>query len=140
MAFETDVRAAERLIAELAKPLPPDKESLGVEGMFDPWALFDGMQRVGAYSSDIDMVAIWSLEALSQRYGIGWFPREYQLAAEMFFHMLCGNHYCDYGVSPRGAFMTAESAPHLTAWIAKYREWYVVNWGKECPPWVASPA
>lgn len=130
-AAKTDRKAADRLRALLEKPLPPTKDEASGED-FDPWDAFDGI--VGAYDSEIDEMAIKTLEAIINRTTFNLQKGEHGLFVQFFLHILAGHHYVEYGTSPRGAFPTYQATDVLfPLWIAKWRQWYAIYWSEEAP-------
>lgn len=116
--------AAGRVQAILARPMPSDEQSLGVEGDFDPWDVFPALY--GGYSSDFDCCAIQVLEDLRDK---TW--TRHDLAAEMLREMLCTAGLCDYGSSPRVCFPTPEFKALLPDLIEKWRAYSLVAWGED---------
>ena len=126
-----DTAAAARIAALLQLPAPT-KEDVGAQGFFDPWDAFDGI--MGAYDSEIDELAVKTLEAVRDRTTFELMKGQHHLFVQFFLHVLAGHHYVDYGTSPRGAFPTWGYTSDLwQAWIDKWKAWYVVNWEEEFP-------
>lgn len=100
---------------------PVDKD-MSVDS-FDPWEPF---QLYGSYSSEFDDMAIRVLTDIET----GKFDNR-NLADEMFREMLCNLDFCDYGTSPRTCFPTLEFRKLLPRYIAKWKEYYKVQWDEE---------
>ena len=122
-AISVEKKAAERIAALLALPLPAGQHECGMEGVFDPWDLFP---LYGSYSDDFDQCAIAVLQQLQARqFG----PAD--LAAQMFQEMLCNLHLCDYGTSPRCCFPTPEFRPLVPALLEKWIAFSRIQWAEE---------
>jgi hypothetical protein len=117
--LRVDREAVERLVAELAKPMPVDRDDMHSE-TFDPWELFPALY---GYSSDFDDLAIDVLVEINTKV-----KKRSDLAAEMFREMLCSAHLCDYGTSPRVCFATQGFMALLPELIEKWRTWRTVKW------------
>lgn len=113
--------AAARVRAIVALPMPED-DNVGVDGEFDPWAVFPALY--GSYSSDFDECAI---EVLTQLLSDGRNMR-HDLGAEMLREMLCTSHLCDYGTSPRACFPTTQFREMLPALIEKWQAYSNLAW------------
>lgn len=113
------------LKALLEKPV---EEDMSVDS-FDPWEPF---QVYGSYSSEFDDMAIRVLTDIQdKRFD------NHSLADEMFREMLCQLDFCDYGTSPRTCWWSYGDYKHddlLTTYIAKWKEYYKAQWGKEYEP------
>jgi hypothetical protein len=116
---KADREAAEKVAAELRKPLAESAEENFGPDNFDPWELFP---LFGSYSSDFDEMAIEVLKGLDENN-----PRS-DLAAEMFREILCKMHLCDYGTSPRACFPTQEFRVLLPEFIAKWEAYSKLQW------------
>lgn len=98
------------------------EEDMSVDS-FDPWEPF---QLYGSYSSEFDDMAIRVLTDISK----GEFDN-HNLADEMFREMLCYLNFCDYGTSPRTCFPSTEFRELLPQYIAKWKEYYKVQWNED---------
>jgi hypothetical protein len=123
--------AAEKVRAELAKPLPVDQYEIGGDDTFDPWALFPCLY--GSYSQAFDDMALLVLRnmelARQDRYDEQDWAGE-GLAHEMFREMLCNAELCNYGTSPRVCFVNREFGEMLPELIAKWEAFSEVHWGQ----------
>lgn len=122
--------AAEELEKLLARPMAPTKHYIGVIDVktdepefFDPWDIFP---LYGNYSSEFDDMALEVLENLLNGNRV-----DETLAHEMFREMLCQKNLCDYGTSPRVCFPTTRFKELLPEYIAKWKEYYELAWGKD---------
>lgn len=120
-----EAEAIAKLKELLKKPISEDDQMISVDD-FDPWEHF---QLYGSYSSVFDDMAILTLtDILNGTYEA---EKEYELAQEMFREMLCEQGLCDYGTSPRVCFPTAEFKKLLPEYIAKWKEYYKMMWGRD---------
>lgn len=120
-----DREAAERVAAELAKPMPEERDDLMDADRFHPWNILPAIH--GNYSSDFDDCAIEVLTALIENN----FNGRHDLAAEMLREMLCVANLCDYGSSPRVCFPTPGFAALLPELLARWKDYYQLHWGQE---------
>lgn len=130
--IEKQDTAAEKVRAELAKPLADDRYMQGGDDTFDPWALFPYLY--GSYSKAFDDMALGVLRhlqfAAEDRYdAIIW--QQETLAHEMFREMLCTADLCDYGSSPRVCFATEAFKDILPALIAKWQDYSAMYWAED---------
>lgn len=112
--------AAERLEAELNKPMPAYDGEVGMEGFFDPWGIFP---IYGSYSSEFDECAIAVLSELQRNV-----KERDDLGAEMFREMLCKLELCSYGSSPRVCFPTSRVRALLPRWIDQWKTYSALQW------------
>ncbi len=122
--LEQNRKAAERVAALLALPMPEDEHEIGQEGYFDPWQVFPALY--GTYCGSFDRCAIEVLEELLR----GRNQRD-DLGAEMLREMLCNADLCEYGSSPRACFPTEEFRAHLPLLIERWRVYSRLHWGKD---------
>lgn len=120
---KADREAAEAVAKLMQRPLPNDRDDIGVDIYFDPWELFPSIY--GTYSSEFDEMALSVLCDLRD----GVFESR-GLAAEIFREMLCVKNLCDYGTSPRVCFPTSNFKPLIPDLITKWSAWYEVQWGE----------
>lgn len=115
-------KAADSVLSILKLPL--DSDMIGVDGYFDPWAIFPSIY--GSYSSEFDECAIAVLRELKD-------PKydergRTDLGAYMFREMLCVLDLCDYGTSPRVCFATAPFKAIIPDLIEKWLAYYLAQW------------
>lgn len=134
--IEEERVAAEKVSAELSKPLPRDREDLGDEEFFNPWRLFPALY--GSYSKEFDDMALhvlWNLykarHPFSGRRSLWDDTKPEKLAHHMFREMLCTANLCDYGTSPRSCFATEAFGELLPVIIGKWSAYYAIQWGPE---------
>lgn len=120
--LEAEDAAAEKVRAELAKPLAECRDDIGDDSFFDPWRLFPALY--GSYSNDFDDMAITVLQNIADNG-----ERQEALAHQMFREMLCASDLCNYGTSPRACFATSAFKAILLELLAKWRAYYAVQWG-----------
>lgn len=121
----------EELKELLARPMAPKRDYIGSidpktnkPEYFDPWGIFPSLY--GNYSSEFDDMAIETLQHI-----LDGNRREETLAHEMFREMLCRKNLCDYGTSPRVCFPTSDFRELLPEYIAKWKEYYKLNWSSD---------
>lgn len=114
--------AVERVLAEMKKPQAEDRDALGGVDKFNPWEIFPALY--GSYSSDFDKCAVDVLIELRDRE-----KRREDLGAEMFREILCTQHLCDYGTSPRVCFPSLRFKGVLPDLIVKWIEFGNIMWG-----------
>lgn len=119
--------AETRLRAALNKPSRVSEGDVSDE-FFDPWVdLIDGC--VGAYSSEMDRLAIDVLKSIRDKRTFELLKTDRALAAELFMCILA-DWLCDYGTSPRGVFPASQRLRQM--WdelIAKWEEYADAEWG-----------
>jgi hypothetical protein len=113
--------AAAKVEALLTLPMPESSDMLGIEGEFDPWAMFPAIY--GSYSSSFDKCAVEVLEELRDGE-----RRRDDLGADMIREMLCVSDLCSYGTSPRVCFPNSKFQNLLPALIEKWRAWATLAW------------
>ncbi len=118
-----NAEAVEGLTALLALPTP-EKDDIGVEGFFDPWALFPSLY--GSYDQAFDICAIEVLTEVRD----GQKHRD-DLGAEMIREMLCTSGLCTYGTSPRFCFPDRGFEALLPALIEKWTAFSETHWGTD---------
>tara|TARA_R100001086_G_scaffold200735_1_gene116953 strand:- start:1890 stop:2582 length:693 start_codon:yes stop_codon:yes gene_type:complete len=124
---QEDVDALVRLREMMLLPDPEDENSIGVEGTFDPWALFPNVY--GSYDAAFDVCAVEVLTDIleGQR-------RRDDLASDIFREMLCSMGLCEYGTSPRVCFPAPEFRQVLPTLIERWKRYYLTNWGAALTP------
>jgi hypothetical protein len=115
--------------AALAKRLPADDQDAGDE-VFDPWGqIIKGI--FGGYSSESDVLAIRTMEAIRDRKTFDLINAGFQY--EFMLYVLSGHGMTNYGTSPRGAWPDESIADLWQPLIDKWRAYYVAYWGEPFP-------
>lgn len=117
--------SAARIREILSRPMSESEDMLGMDGEFDPWDIFPSIY--GSYSSEFDKCALDVLCDLRDDTHL-----RSDLASEIIREMLCVDHLCAYGTSPRVCFPTQEFRELLPELIAKWRRYTILAWGS-CP-------
>ena len=130
---QVQTEAAERVAREISKPNPIERDDIGDESVFYPWAIFPAVY--GNYSSAFDEAALVVLRNLLLTSKGEWDNLAVEtLAHEMIREMLCVSELCEYGTSPRTCWATHRHfAPLLPTLIEKWQAYYRVHWGEEPP-------
>lgn len=119
---EIDKAAADKVREILDRPMPENRDMLGVFGDFDPWDIFPSLY--GSYDSGFDECVI---EVLTEVL-CGNRVRQ-DLAADMVREMLCTANLCEYGTSPRHCFPTQYFKELLPELIQKWQAYSLLAWG-----------
>lgn len=118
--------AAQKVAAEMAKPMPEYYEDAG-DHVFDPWELFPCIY--GTYSEafdDMALVVLRNIILASEWRHDEQAPED--LAHEIFREMLCTADLCEYGTSPRVCFATPDFAELLPQLVDRWDKLAAIRW------------